>query len=59
MTVVGVAPRGFHGVEVGESADVFVPIMMQAQVIPTWTRGLGTWAARQRSVTICCAKQYL
>jgi predicted permease len=46
MTVVGVAPRGFHGVEVGESADVFVPIMMQAQVIPTWTRGVGDWRAR-------------
>ncbi|MFI5008512.1 MAG: ABC transporter permease, partial [Solirubrobacterales bacterium] len=46
MTVVGVAPRGFHGVEVGESADVFVPIMMQAQVIPTWTRGVGDWRVR-------------
>jgi predicted permease len=46
MTVVGVAPRGFHGVEVGDSTDVFVPIMMQAQVIPTWTRGLGDWRAR-------------
>jgi putative ABC transport system permease protein len=46
MTVVGVSARGFHGVEVGESADVFVPIMMQAQVIPTWTRGLGDWRSR-------------
>jgi predicted permease len=46
MTVVGVAARGFHGVEVGESADVFVPLMMQAQVIPTWNRGLGDWRVR-------------
>src|SRR5438132_5605250 len=36
MTVVGVAPAGFNGVEVGESADVYVPLMMLWQVIPTW-----------------------
>ena len=35
MTIVGVAPAGFHGVEVGEPVDVFVPLMMQARVIPT------------------------
>ncbi len=46
MTVIGVSPRGFHGVEVGEAEDVFVPIMMQAQVIPTWDRGVGDWRAR-------------
>jgi hypothetical protein len=28
MTVVGVAPAGFHGIEVGESADVYAPLMM-------------------------------
>jgi predicted permease len=36
MTVVGVAPPGFHGVEVGVSPDVFVPTMMKAQMTPTW-----------------------
>jgi predicted permease len=46
MTIVGVAPRGFHGVEVGEPVDVFVPLMMQARVIPTWLRGVGDWRAR-------------
>jgi predicted permease len=46
MTVVGIAPPGFHGVEVGESLDVFVPLMMQPQVIPTWTRGLNDWRVR-------------
>ncbi len=46
MTIVGVAPRGFHGVEVGEPTDVFVPLMMQARVVPTWDRGLGDWRAR-------------
>ncbi len=30
MTVVGVAPRGFHGTTVGERPDVFVPLTMSA-----------------------------
>jgi predicted permease len=46
MTVVGVAARGFHGVEVGGSIDVYIPLMMQAQVLPTWRRGLGDWRTR-------------
>ncbi len=50
MTVVGVAPPGFHGVEVGESMDVFVPLMMQAQVKPTWQRGIGDWRVRWLTV---------
>jgi predicted permease len=50
MTVVGIAPAGFHGVEVGESLDVFVPLMMQPQVIPTWTRGLNDWRVRWLTV---------
>jgi predicted permease len=36
MTVLGVSARGFNGVEVGSSAEVFVPLMMQEQVIPIW-----------------------
>ena len=50
MTVVGVAPPGFHGIEVGESADVYVPLMMLPQVIPTWNRGLGDWRVRWLTV---------
>jgi predicted permease len=46
MTIVGVAPRGFHGVEVGDPIDVFVPLMMQARIIPTWPRGVGDWRVR-------------
>ncbi len=34
FTIVGVAPRGFHGTTLGTSADVFVPITMMAQVSP-------------------------
>ncbi len=32
FTVVGVAPRGFHGVFAALSTDVWVPMMMQAEV---------------------------
>jgi predicted permease len=46
MTVVGVAERGFHGVEVGDSIDIYVPLMMQRQVLPTWRRGIEDWRTR-------------
>ena len=36
MTIVGVAPPGFFGIVVGESPDVLVPVMMKAQMTPTW-----------------------
>jgi len=33
MTVVGVAQAGFDGVELGRSPKIFIPIMMQPQII--------------------------
>ena len=36
MTIIGVAAPGFHGYEVGQPVDVFVPIMMKGQVTPAW-----------------------
>src|SRR3954454_8092304 len=36
MTIIGVAPPGFFGIVVGERADVMVPVMMKAQMTPTW-----------------------
>ena len=36
MTVIGVAQRGFQGVEVGRSLDVMVPMMMKPEMTPTW-----------------------
>ena len=36
MTVVGVAPPGFAGVVALDTPDVFVPLMMKAQITPTW-----------------------
>ncbi len=34
FTVVGVAPPGFHSVVMGDTPDIFVPMMMQAEVMP-------------------------
>jgi hypothetical protein len=36
MTIVGVAGPGFSGLQVGTSTDVMVPLMMKAQMTPTW-----------------------
>ena len=36
MTIVGVSQPGFAGVQVGRSADVVVPMMMKAEMTPTW-----------------------
>src|SRR6266403_2050294 len=33
MTVVGVAQQGFDGVELGHSPKIFIPIMMQPQIL--------------------------
>ncbi len=36
LTIVGVAPRGFHGTTVGTRPQVFVPISMREIVVPRW-----------------------
>ncbi len=36
MTVVGVAPKGFKGIDALSPADLFVPMTMKAQITPTW-----------------------
>jgi putative ABC transport system permease protein len=36
MTVVGVARAGFTGVQIGQTPDVFIPMMMKAQITPSW-----------------------
>ena len=46
MTVVGVAPAGFDGVEVGAAIDLYVPLAMQLEVQPTWGNRLGDWRSR-------------
>jgi predicted permease len=45
FTIAGVGPPGFNGLEVGEPADVFAPMMMQEALMP----GLGTALTQPRS----------
>ncbi|MEP7272054.1 MAG: ABC transporter permease [Acidobacteriota bacterium] len=42
LTVVGVAHAGFNGVQLGQSPDVFIPVAMTTQMVPTRT-GLENW----------------
>jgi putative ABC transport system permease protein len=41
-TIVGIAQDGFTGIQVGQSADVFVPLMMKVQMTPERS-GLDDW----------------
>ena len=41
FTIIGVAPPGFFGLEVGRTADIFVPVMMQPTVMPSAENWLG------------------
>ena len=36
LTIVGVSAQGFNGLQVGGNTDVMVPVMMKAQMTPTW-----------------------
>jgi len=36
FTVIGVAAEGFSGIDVGSATQVFVPMMMKAQMTPGW-----------------------
>jgi putative ABC transport system permease protein len=36
MTVVGVAPKGFHGTNPSGSPDLWTPISLKPQLTPTW-----------------------
>jgi predicted permease len=36
LTVVGVAPSSFIGVQIGRAPDIFVPITMKSQMTPNW-----------------------
>jgi predicted permease len=36
VTIVGIAPRGFAGIAATQTPDLFMPLMMKAQITPTW-----------------------
>ena len=42
LTIVGVAQAGFTGIQVGQSSDIFVPLMMKGQMTPE-RNGLEEW----------------
>nr|MBA2431625.1 ABC transporter permease [Chthoniobacterales bacterium] len=48
FTVIGVAPPGFHGTDVGLSPDVWVPIAMRAWVSP----GAHDWYENRRALML-------
>ncbi len=35
LTVVGVARKGFDGIQIGEAPDIFIPVTMKSQMMPT------------------------
>src|SRR5262249_35097350 len=36
MTIVGVSAEVFNGIQAGTASDLMVPLMMKAQMTPTW-----------------------
>ena len=42
MTIVGVARAGFTGIQIGQTPDLFVPLMMKGQMTPL-RNGLDDW----------------
>lgn len=50
--VIGVAPRGFRGVEFGNPAQVFVPIAMKAALSPGWMAMYDLGNRRNRWVNV-------
>jgi predicted permease len=46
MTIVGVGPAGFQGLEVGRAADVFIPITMRRTLTPTREADVFEWRSR-------------
>ena len=46
MTIIGIAPAGFQGLEVGRAADVFVPITMRRTLTPTRDADVFLWRSR-------------
>jgi predicted permease len=46
MTVIGVAQRGFDGIDIGRTAQVFVPLMMQPDLMPQQKEFLKTRRTR-------------
>jgi putative ABC transport system permease protein len=67
MTIVGVAQRGFDGIDIGNTAQIFVPLMMQPDLIPQQknflkdrrTRWVNTFARLKPGVSLVQAQASL
>ena len=57
-TVVGVAQRGFDGMEVGRPVRVFVPMMMKAQLTPGWDGARRAAVSMGRAVRTAPARRH-
>jgi predicted permease len=40
FAIVGIAPVGFTGIEIGSPADIWIPFAAHARAVPTWGRRL-------------------
>jgi predicted permease len=52
FTIVGVAQKGFDGVELGTPSDVFVPLMMRPELMPLFNEQLDFNNRRTRWVNV-------
>jgi len=66
MTIVGVAAAGFHGVQLDFVPQIFVPMMMKAQMTPLWdalddrrTRFVNVFGRLKPGVSLAQAKASL
>ncbi len=53
-TIVGITPPGFYGIRMDSPPDVYVPIMMKAQMTPTWD---GLYDRRDHWATLVASLQ--
>jgi predicted permease len=52
FTIVGVAQKGFDGVDSGNASQVFAPVMMQPQLMPLFNKFMGFEDRRSRWVNV-------
>jgi predicted permease len=52
FSVVGVAQRGFDGVDPGNTTQIFVPVMMRPELFPLWNEQLDFHNRRTRWVQV-------
>jgi hypothetical protein len=66
LTVIGLAAEGFEGLDIGNAPQVFVPVMMKAEMTPQWndldnrrSRWVNVFARLKPGITLEQAKAAL